>query len=358
MVTKVFPVLLIAFIANAFLFGQPVPTPSEPTPKQADALEIQYFSVGCFKIKYGESAILTDPFWSHLSKATALLGKVIPDSAQIEPHLPTLDDIDGVLVCHAHYDHILDLPYISPRLQAETPLIGSKTMRHTLAPFQLPHPITEVNTFMAEPEKHGEWIDLDGGKVRVLPIKAGHPNHLWFIHLWNQELSEDLTEIPTKGKHWQEGVTLGFLIDFMDAGGNESNGNRTDDNAANGNRTDDNAPIENSIKYRVFFQSSSTPYPSGFIPQSILEEHPVDAALLGMDFIDMQLKGERNVMPYLKSKTVIFCHWEDFFTPKTKPPKASLLKKLSKQLDELKADNPNGTRYIVPSWDGKYYFEP
>lgn len=311
--------------------AQTVPTPSEIASKSEEALEIQYFSVGCFKIKYGESAILTDPFWSHLPLKTVLFGKIHPDSTQIDPYLPRLDDIDGVLVCHAHYDHILDLPYISHKLPPAAPVIGSKTMRHTIAPFHLPHPVIEVNETMAGPDRPGKWIELDEGNIRVLPIKAGHPDHVWFVHLWNKELTQDLTEKPTKGKHWQEGVTLGFLMDFMD-------------------------PKSGSIKYRVFFQSSSTPYPSGFIPQSILNEHPVNAALLGMDFINMQLQGERNVMPYLKPETVIFCHWEDFFKPKTQPPKEQLLKKLRNQIESLEADNPHGTRYLVPSWSGKYYF--
>lgn len=325
-------ILLFLLIGNTCLLGQPIPAPSEKAPNGDDFLEIQYFSVGCFKLKYGESAILTDPFWTHLPLSTVLFGKVVPDSSQIEPYLPQLDDIDGVLVCHAHYDHMLDLPYISPRLPSTSPVIGSKTMRHTLAPFQLPHPIIEVNETMAGPDSQGEWVSLDEGRIRVLPIKAGHPNHVWFVHLWNNELTEDLTEKPTKGKRWQEGVTLGFLIDFM---------------------KEDGA----TIAYRVFFQSSSTPYPSGFMPQKILDQHPVDAALLGMDFINMELDEERTVMPFLKPKTVIFCHWEDFFQPKVKPPKASLLKKLGKGIAEIKNDNPNGTRYIVPSWSSKYYFE-
>lgn len=325
-------ILLFLLAGNTGLIAQPIPAPSEKPPGGDDFLEIQYFSVGCFKLKYGESAILTDPFWSHLPLSKVLFGKIQPDSSQIEPYLPPLDDIDGVLVCHAHYDHILDLPYISPRLHSTSPIIGSKTVRHTIAPFRLPHPIIEVNEIMAGPAIDGEWLSLDQGRVRVLPIKAGHPNHVWFVHLWNKELSGDLTEKPSKGKHWQEGVTLGFLIDFMEADGE-------------------------SIAYRVFFQSSSTPYPSGFFPQKILDQHPVDAALLGMDFINMELDGERNVMSFLKPQTVIFCHWEDFFKPKVKAPKASLLKKLDKQVTEIKADNPNGARYIVPSWSAKYYFE-
>ena len=325
-----FSVLLT--ISNSLL-SQPVPAPSEHAPEGVDALEIQFFSVGCFKLKYGESAIFTDPFFTHIPLKKVLFGKVVPDPAQIDPYLPELGDIDGTLVCHAHYDHILDFPYLSPKLPAHSPVIGSQTLKHTLAPFKLPHPVMVVNETMAEPDKDGEWITLDDGNIRILPIKAGHPNHGWFVQLWNNKVTEDLTEIPTKGKEWQEGVTLGFLIDFMKNEGQE-------------------------IAYRIFFQSSSTPFPSGFVPQHIIDQHPVNAALLGMDFINMELKGERNVMPYLAPEKVIFCHWEDFFKPKTVPPKKGLIKKLSKQIEEIKENDKKGTEYIVPEWGAKYYLTP
>ena len=319
--------LLGGFPLNA----QQFPTPSEAKPSSGNHLEIQYFSVGCFKLSYGESSILTDPFWTHLPALKVMFGKVLPDSAQIEPYLPSLDDIDGVLVCHAHYDHVLGLPYISPRLPADIPVLGSKTMKHTLAPFNLPQPIIEANPVLATPETPGKFIDLDGGRVRVLPVKAGHPNHLLFIHLWNKELTEDRTEIPTRGKHYQEGVTLGFLIDFL-------------------------SPDGLNIEKRVFFQSSSTPYPAGFFPREILEEKSIDVALLGRDFFEMELKGERNAMPWLAPEVVILCHWENFFKPKSEGPSPKVVQKYADQILELEAQNPKGPRYILPIWDGKYYF--
>ena len=311
--------------------AQPVPAPSDPKPTQEDYLEIQYQSVGCFKLKYGDVAILTDPFWTHLSALTAMYGKVVSDSAQVEPYLPPLHDIMGILVCHAHYDHALEIPYVSPRIPASSPIIGSKTLKHVLAPFELPQPTIVVNDIMATPDEKGEWITLANGKIRVLAVKAGHPNHLLFIHLWGKKLTEDRTRIPTRGRHWQEGETLGFLIDFLAEDGEE-------------------------IRYRVFFQSSSTPYPAGFFPQSILDVHPVDAALLGRDFVEMEQKGELNVMPSLKAKTVIFCHWENFFQPKSKPPKKSLIKKWEEQVAWMQENDTSGTRFLVPAWGATYYF--
>lgn len=323
--------LLCGLLAFSPLTAQPFPTPSETPPEGDSYLEIQYFSVGCFKLKYGESALLTDPFWTHLPALKVMFGKVLPDSAQIEPYLPPLDDIDGVLVCHAHYDHVLGLPYISPRLPFNAPVIGSKTMRHTLAPFHLPQPIVEANPVMATPNAAGQFIPLDEGRIRVLPVKAGHPNHLLFIHLWNQELTEDRKDIPTRGRHYQEGVTLGFLIDFL-------------------------SPDGQNIEKRVFFQSSSTPYPAGFFPREILKEKSVDVALLGRDFFEMELNGERNAMPWIGAETVILCHWENFFKPKSEGISPKLVQKYADQIRELQVRQADGPRYILPTWDGKYYF--
>lgn len=299
--------------------------------KSEDILHIQYFSVGCFKLSLGETAVLTDPFWSHLSIGQILRGDLYPDSAQIEDYVPDVNDIDAVLVSHGHYDHIIDLPYIAPRLSKQATVLGSETSKHILAPYKLEQPVLGVNSKAASVDAEGEWIYLDQNRLRILPVRGHHPNHFAFIHLWGDSLTEPLSEFPHRGKDFQEGLVLAWLIDFLGEDG--------------------------SIRFRVFFQSSVTEYPYGYFPKTILEQHPVDVAMLGMGFADLELKGKPNVISYLHPKTLIFCHWENFFKPKSTPPKRKLLRKITHKIEQLEENGPSGIQYILPDWDGIYQFE-
>ena len=73
--------------------------------------------------------VLTDPFWSYFSLGHVAFGRIGPDPKQIEPHLPDLSHVQGVLVGHAHYDHVMDLPYVIDRLHSNASIVGSRTLK-------------------------------------------------------------------------------------------------------------------------------------------------------------------------------------------------------------------------------------
>jgi len=108
------------------------------------------------------------------------------------------------------------------------------------------------------------------------------------------------------------------------------------------------------IEKRVYVQTSSTGEPAGFFPSSLLTEHPVDVALLTMDCANLKAKGKHTIMDYMHPKHVVFCHWEDFFRPKTKPPHEIVKVNLPKLRDVVRLDT--ATRYFFPSWDAEFFF--
>lgn len=296
----------------------------------APGLQVRYHSVGCFYICYGEHAVLTDPFWSHLSFADCMVGRIAPDPEQIEPHLPPLHDVRAVCVAHGHYDHALALPYISPRLPADALIMGSKSLKHQFAASAIAQPFQVCNDRMALPEQPGVWTWLADSALRILPVRAAHPPQYLGIHLYKKNYSEDRTTPPTKISHYQEGQTLGFLMDFF-------------------------VPGSKDIAYRVYFESSNTAFPSGAFPKEILAERKVDVALLPMDCARNARQGEYTLIDYIDAKTVIFCHWENFFRDKTRTPRDVMkvhLKKIKAYFEE-KGDR----RYIFPAWDSVYAFE-
>ena len=149
-----------------------------------------------------------------------------------------------MIVGHNHYDHNLDLAYITPHLHSNAIILGSKTLKHTFAPLRLERPIVDVNANVAKHKEMGKWWYHPNQRVRILPILSEHPNQYLFFHLFTRSLQQDRMEKPQKVFHYQEGLTFAFLIDFIRS---------------------------NRIQRRVYIQTTSTGFPMGSFPKKILE---------------------------------------------------------------------------------------
>ena len=291
-------------------------------------IEVTFYGVGCSVITYDNISILTDPFWSYLPFRTVAFGTVLPDPKQVDQYLHQLSNVQAVVIGHNHYDHNMDLPYVAPHLHPDAVVLGAKTMVHTFAPNNMPIPMVSLNQHMATVEQTGTWWMHPSKKIRVLPILSGHPNQYLFFHLYRKRLETDRATVPTKVGHYQEGVTMAFLIDFLDP--------------------------EQNIQRRVYVQTSSTGYPVGFFPQSILDEHPVEVALIAMDSANLEMKDRYTVLDFLRPSVVLFCHWEDFFRPKDQVPKEIVKVDLPKAREFFQ--NTEDTVYLFPRLDSTFQF--
>ena len=291
-----------------------------------DGLLATHFSVGCFLIRYGGAAVLTDPYFSHLPFRQVAFGKVEPDPEQYSPYLESLGEVQAVLVGHSHHDHVLDLPVICPHTAEEARIYGSRTLRHCFAASMLPRPLVDVTADAATLETPGRRHAAAGGRIRVLPVQSAHPDQYLFFHLFKGSLKEDRKSPPTRIHHYKEGASLAYLVDFMGPAGN--------------------------IQHRVYVNTTSTGWPAGYFQQEILEEHPVDAAILAMDCAHVAEKGGVSIIDFLKPSKILFCHWEDFFRSKTKPPREGVkvdLPKTKKILEQsLEAE------VLFPAWDSTH----
>ena len=289
-------------------------------------LEIQWTGVGAFFMQRGEVAILTDPFWSHYPLLRAAFGHIPPDPERIDPWLPPLGNVHAVLVGHGHYDHVSDLPYVAPMLHEQAVVLASQTVAHTFAPVNLPRPITPVGTLVGNAERAGTWVDIADGRARVMALESGHPNQWLFFHLWKRRLDAPRRRAPKKAAHFQEGETYAFLVDFFEDAG--------------------------SISHRVYIQTSSTGLPAGAVPPGVLDEHPVDVALLPMDVANYMAEGRTTVQDQLQAPLVVFCHWENFFRSRDKSPR-EIVKVDLRRLREIIVDTEE-VRYVFPAWDSRY----
>ena len=292
-------------------------------------LEITYYSVGCFLLRWRGLAVLTDPFWSHLSFRQVAFGRTQSDPRQVDGYLEELADVVAVLVGHSHYDHVLDLPYVAPHLASDVQVFASRTLAHTLAPLELPLDIQVMNSHLATPDSPGRWFSTGGGRIRILPIASGHPNNYAFIHLFTDRLRADRTTPPTHSSHFQEGITLAFLVDLLEADGE-------------------------TVVHRIYIETSSRGWPDGFFPSELLEDRGVDVALLAMDCANIEARGRDSIIDFIEPSTVLFCHWENFFRTKEEAPR-EIVKVDLPRLKKWFEDDPRSD-YVFPYWDTRYFF--
>ena len=80
--------------------------------RQVAPPSLQYLGVGGYLLRWQDEALLFAPSFSN----PATLGQpplvVKADNARIDELMPRADDVSMLLVGHAHYDHLMDVPRI------------------------------------------------------------------------------------------------------------------------------------------------------------------------------------------------------------------------------------------------------
>src|SRR5262249_50541930 len=98
------------------------------------ALELTYLGAGGFLMRWNGHAIMTAPFYSNPGLLQVGLGlPIAPNTKRIDAHLPPLDDVEAILVGHAHYDHLMDAVYVAETHAPRAVFYGNETMAHILA---------------------------------------------------------------------------------------------------------------------------------------------------------------------------------------------------------------------------------
>jgi len=293
----------------------------------SEEITLQYLGVGGWLIRFGGSALLTAPFFSHPSLWEVGLGRIETDTARVDAGLPPVSDVQAVLVGHAHYDHLLDVPYVLRRHAPQAVVYGSQTAVHLLAgdPQLDPLRLREVESRAGDGSKLGEWVVLPGGRIRFLPLLSGHAPHLFGIHLFEGELREPAERLPSRAWGWVEGQNLAYLIDFLDPDGR--------------------------VIFRLHYQDAASTPPQGYPPPlELLEEgRGVDLAIVcppGFEQVEGYPEG---LLSRLSPRWVLLGHWEDFFRPGTDPPRPVPTLDLPRFQARVKAGLPEGGRSVLPS---------
>ena len=279
-----------------------------------ELLEVRFLGVGGFALRHGDDLVLTAPLYSNPDVLAVQFGSIAPDPARIDAFLdPTfVQDAAAILSGHAHYDHLLDVPYVWTKTDHAL-VLGNADAAKLLDAEGMP---AEAIVALDDPElawvdsrncpdpdpctglpagNEGAWLELPQSHVRVRALCSSHPAQVFgVIHFGEGCVDGEPTEPPPSAGDWKEGQTLAYLIDFLDP--------------------DSGAPI-----FRVYAQDAPTDAPIGHPVPELLDEKRVDLALLNVGSWESVTDHPGAIISAMQPRYVIGGHWEDFFRPQDQP---------------------------------------
>lgn len=281
-----------------------------------DEPKIQFLGVGGWLIHWRGEGLLLAPSYTN----PASLGipgippaLVVADNEKVDRHMPPAADVTMLLVGHAHYDHLLDVPRVVDKHTPKAVVYGSETVKHILHAAKnssgqrifgagaVVVPSQQQITDHRDPSRPGTWFYSDGkvitdgdvngansvGSIRVMPIRSMHAGHLFGHNFIPGEYDWDLDDLPTGLLDWRLGeVTLAWMIDLLG---------------------EDGRPV-----YRIHYQDSAAEPPWGF-PPIISDSKRVDVEILcggGWNQVSYYPTG---LLRVTKPRLVLLGHWENFF---------------------------------------------
>jgi L-ascorbate metabolism protein UlaG (beta-lactamase superfamily) len=301
-----------------------------PEPAASETLRVRSYGVAGFLLEHRGEAVLTAPLFTRASLFDVFVGNpVTSDPALVAQRFPASDaaKLRAVVTGHAHYDHLLDVPTILGRAP-RAKLFANRSAKTLLGAFapdrpaQCPatpapsipiarervvafdDPAASTIDYTNCPSKRppnaplqGTWVRVPDAHVRILAVCSEHPDQFGTIHFGEGNVEEEPCTPPKKMGDWREGLTLAYLIDFLD-------------------------PVTDAPAYRVFYQDAPTNQPIGHIPAAFLSEKRVDLALLCVgNYNDVDGGTPAKMIASLKPRFALGTHWEDFFVAADEPPR-------------------------------------
>lgn len=294
-----------------------------------EPLKVDFLGTTSFGVQYKNTLLLTDPFVSNPPMKKTSFGKIGSDTLVVNRMYNRLDleNTKAVVVGHGHYDHLLDLPYLTGKLPGDAVIYGSQTTRSIVSACQPAQDIVAVNSFVGSTTAPGSWFYSADSTIRIMPFESDHLAHFMGIELYSGCYCDTLDAVPVKAKHWRCGMVISYLVDFMD---------------------------DERIAWRLFIHSSSPRTDAGLVYKPLLVEKPIDITLssVALHSEDYVAKVSRLYQP----KAVFMTHWENFFRPQEPPYKSVSRSNINKSYAILRDSINAETALILPEPGSTFIF--
>ena len=168
-------------------------------------VEVTWFGTHAWQLRCGRSVVLTDPWLTRFKTGTFTpegadpKTKLVIKPEVIDRHLGTAD---AILVHHAHYDHMADVPYVAKKTQAT--VLGTQTHVNLLRAMR-------TQEDLLSPVRGGEYLPFDGFTIEVFPSlhSCGGKRH---TYAWPGYHLESVPPRPRVIEDLVEGGTLAYVI--------------------------------------------------------------------------------------------------------------------------------------------------
>jgi L-ascorbate metabolism protein UlaG (beta-lactamase superfamily) len=254
-------------------FAVPVATADAP-------LSATWLGVATVLLDDGDSALMTDGFFSRPSLARVGLGRIAPSTARVDGSLARLGvrRLDAVLPVHSHFDHVLDSALVAERTGAV--LVGGESTANV----GRGHGLAADRIVVAVP---GEPLVLGASRSWAVTLIESH-------HCPPDRYPGVITQPvrpPARASVYKCGEAWSVLVHHRPS--------------------DRNCLIQGSAGYL----------------SGVLTEHRADVVYLGLGQLGLQSESYLNeywteTVRAVGARTVVGIHWDDFFRPLSKPLRA------------------------------------
>ena len=292
----------------------------------SDSITLKYLGSGGYYFQKDSAALIIDPFFSPYRMFPLTLKKISTQTENVELGLYDIkeevrNNVDAIFITHSHYDHLLDAPYVFNHYldSGNSKIYGSASTIAIVSSVVDSIHLENIEDKISSVNSPGEWIYINNGSIRVMPIMTKHAPHykkLVSISLYGgtaepiERYESDSTE--THVTNWKSNITFAYLIDFMKMG---------------------------KPDFRVYLLSSASSPPDGFVHEETLKEHPVNLAILGAASFANVENYPQGILKHIAPQKLIIAHWEDLFKPYQHDPprliRATNFKKLIPEINEI-----------------------
>jgi hypothetical protein len=330
---------------------EPIGCSPESCGDSTKRIEITYLGVAGLLVRHEGHILLTAPFFTNprlsrvIPKPRILAGpdRVTSSGSAIERFLPrAADSASTILVGHGHYDHLMDIPYLATRRATWAVVYGGPSVRHMLMGDSTlranGHRVVAIDSAdVATPEKVGRWFYSSDQAFRFMAIRAGHAPT---FNLWKKgftfasgTVAADMDRLPRTADGWKLGEPLAFMIDVMDSGGR-------------------------TVVFRIYFEDAPSAPPLGFPPPGLLDERPVDLAVICGATSSNVAATPDSLLQVLRPVAVMITHWESFFRSQALPAEMNPATNWPALMGSLAGSLPTPARWAMPLPQTTFWFRP